>query len=103
MLIATVFGVGTAWFGMGLVARRDADGDSFLPITYGHFLAPMGLPNPSLRLADVDPPSASVQWLSYRQEFFVMLPAALVVTIAAMFIASRWHRDDLVQIRAWGR
>ncbi len=75
----------------------------FLLITYGHFLAPLGLPNPSLRLVAIDPPPAFVQWLSYRQEFFVMLPAALVLAIVAMLIASRWHRDELMQVRALGR
>ena len=96
-----------AWWAMAGVDRIAAGFGGvllgFLLITYGHFLAPMGLPNPSLRLVAIDPPPAFVQWLSYRQEFFVMLPAALVLAIVAMLIASRWHRDEPVQVRAWGR
>ncbi len=75
----------------------------FLLITYGHFLAPMGLPNPSLRLVAIDPPPAFVQWLSYRQEFLVMLPAALALGIAAMLFASRWRRDEEARVPALGR
>ncbi len=67
----------------------------FLLATYGHYLAPMGLPNPSLRLIAEDPPPALVEWLSYRQEFLVFLPAALALAVGAMLLASRWRHDGL--------
>jgi hypothetical protein len=72
----------------------------FLLTTYGHYLAPMGLPNPSLRLIAENPPPALVQWLSYRQEFLVLLPAAQALAITALLLVSSWHRDPLVQGRA---
>ena len=62
----------------------------FLLMTYGHFLAPIGLPNPSLRLLAENPPPASVHWLSYRQEFLVLLPLIQLVAVAGYWIGFRW-------------
>lgn len=75
----------------------------FLLATYGHYLAPMGLPNASLRLIAEDPPPALVQWLSYRQEFLVLLPAALALAVGAMLLASRWRLDGLARAPAPAR
>lgn len=66
----------------------------FLLITYGHYLSPAGLPNASLRLFSADPPGTLVQWLPYRLEFLVLLPIALVLSITAMLLASRWQRGN---------
>ena len=63
---------------------------AFLLSTYGHFVSPVGLPDPSLRLLQPDPPSAIVHWLSYRQEFLVLLPLALVTCV----------RPPLLRLRA---
>jgi hypothetical protein len=62
--------------------------------TYSHYLGPTGLPNPSFRLLAENPPPAAVQWLSYRQEFLVVLPATVLVAIAGFWIASRRSRTD---------
>lgn len=77
----------------------------FLLSTYSHYLGPMGLPNPSLRLTAANPPPALVQWLPYREEFLVLLPAAMLLSIVAMLFASRWRRDmvagERMPERAW--
>jgi hypothetical protein len=75
----------------------------FLLATYSHYLAPIGLPNQSLRLIAEDPPPALVEWLSYRQEFLVLLPAALALAVLAMLLASRWRHDGLARSPATAR
>ena len=47
---------------------------AFLLITYSHYLGPVGLPTEPARLLAIDAPPAEVHWLSYREEFMVMLP-----------------------------
>jgi hypothetical protein len=37
-----------------------------------------------------NPPPASVHWLSYRQEFLVLLPLTQLVAVVGYLIASRW-------------
>ena len=72
--------------------------------TYSHYLGPTDLPNVSFRLLAENPPPAAVQWLSYRQEFLVMLPATVLVAIAGFWILSRhshadrleWHRGSVI-------
>jgi hypothetical protein len=50
-----------------------------------------------------NPPPALVQWLSYREEFLLLLPAAQALAIAALFFVSRRRRDPLLQDRASSR
>jgi hypothetical protein len=93
--IAVAFPFTLAWWAMAGGGRASAAWGGiilgFLLITYGHFLAPVGLPNPSsLRLLAENPPPASVHWLSYRQEFLVLLPATQLVAVIGYLIASRW-------------
>lgn len=64
----------------------------FALTAYSHYLAPMGLPDPSFRLLAENPPSAQVQWLSYREAFLILLPSAQVLAIIALLLASRWRR-----------
>lgn len=66
----------------------------FLLTTYSHYLAPIGLPDPSLRLFAENPPSIDVHWLSYRDEFLIILPITLVITILAFFIAHRYYKRN---------
>jgi hypothetical protein len=66
----------------------------FVLTTYSHFLGPIGLPNPSLRLLAENPPPAAVHWLSYRQEFLVLLPLTLAVAVAAYLLAFRWRNGQ---------
>lgn len=88
-----------AWWAMAGTDRVAAASGGvmlgFLLATYGHYLSPMGLPNPSLRLISPDPPGTLVRWLSYRMEFLVLLPIALVLAVVAMLLASRWRRGGL--------
>jgi hypothetical protein len=75
----------------------------FALTAYSHYLAPMGLPNPTLRLIAENPPSAHVQWLTYREAFLALLAAAQVLAIIALLLASRWHRNHLAPVRAPAR
>jgi hypothetical protein len=72
----------------------------FVLTAYSHYLGPMGLPNPSLRLSAENPPPALVEWLSYREEFLVLLPVAQVLAVVALLLAPRWHRNHLAPERA---
>ena len=64
-----------------------------LLIAYGHYLGPVGLPDPDLRVLAQDPPPAEVHWLSYRDEFLVMGPIVILVAVAA-FTAAAWRRRE---------
>lgn len=63
---------------------------AFLLSSYTHYLAPVGLPNVPLRLFAENPPPVDVHWLSYRDEFLVLLPFTLVMTLLAFFIGSHY-------------
>jgi hypothetical protein len=69
--------------------------------SYSHFLGPTGLPDSSLRIIATDPPSAAVQWLSYRDEWVIGLAVFLVVTSAGFLIAAvrRSPTDEAVANR----
>lgn len=62
---------------------------AFLLSAYTHYLAPIGLPNPSLRIFDIDAPSSNVHWLSYRDEYLIMLPVTLVLSVIVFFFGNR--------------
>lgn len=62
---------------------------AFILATYSHFLGPVGLPDTDLRLLAQNPPPATVHWLSYRDEWLVAFPIALVVALVALVTASR--------------
>ena len=66
---------------------------AILLAAYGHYLGPVGLPDADLRVLAQDPPPADVHWLSYRDEFLVMGPIILVVTLAAYIAAARWRGE----------
>lgn len=63
---------------------------AFLLTTYSHYLGPVGLPSEPARLLAVDSPPANVHWLSYREEFMVMLPLTAIVAIIGYWLASSW-------------
>jgi hypothetical protein len=109
MRIAVAFPLTLAWWTIAGTDRAAAIGGGivlgFVLTTYSHFLGPIGLPNPSLRLLAENPPPAAVHWLSYRQEFLVLLPLTLAVAVAAYLLAFRWrngqgvgasHHDDRI-------
>jgi hypothetical protein len=102
--IAVAFPFTVAWWVFAGTDRTAAIGGgimtSLLLTTYSHFLGPNGLPNPSLRLLAEDPPPAIVHWLSYRQEFLVILPITTIVAIVAYLIASRSNNSHQGE---WGR
>lgn len=52
--------------------------------------AHIGLPNPSLRLFELDAPSVNVHWLSYRDEFLIILPITLILSLFIFFIGNRY-------------
>ena len=59
--------------------------------TYGHFLAPGGLPDNPLRLFADQTPPATVRWLDYTELWLISLPiyivvSALVLLAAAVFV-----------------
>lgn len=65
---------------------------------YGHFLAPVGLPNPEWRLLAIDPPPAEVHWLSWRLQFLVMLPLGVAAAVGAFVLAGRWRAEPRVPV-----
>ena len=96
MRIAVAFPFTVAWWVMAGRDRPATIGGGvmmgLLLTTYSHYLGPNGLPNVSFRLLAENPPPAVVQWLSYRQEFLVVLPITVVVAVAGFWMASRWSR-----------
>ena len=96
MRIAVAFPFTVAWWMMAGNDRSAAVGGgialALLLTTYSHFLAPTGLPNEAFRLFEQDSPPAVVQWLSYGEEFLVMLPISAIVAIMAFWLAARWHQ-----------
>lgn len=74
----------------------------FVLTTYSHYLGPIGLPNDSLRILAENPPSAAVHWLSYREEFLIMLPISLAVAVVAFLTAAAWRRQQGDWLR-WNR
>ena len=63
---------------------------AFLLTTYSHYLGPVGLPTEPARLWAENSPPAAVHWLSYREEFLVMLPLTAIVAVIGFCLASRW-------------
>jgi hypothetical protein len=63
---------------------------AFLLTTYSHYLGPVGLPADPARLWAENSPPADVHWLSYREEFMVMLPLTAIVAVAGFWFASSW-------------
>jgi hypothetical protein len=61
----------------------------FLLVAYGHFLGPVGLPNSEFRFFAENPPPAEVHWLSYRQEFLVILPMTILMAVSGYLLTSR--------------
>lgn len=79
----------------------------FLLLTYSHYLGPIGLPNSEFRILAENPPPAEVHWLSYRQEFLVLLPLTVLVAVSGYLLASRdgrtgpgWDRGGLAAAAA---
>jgi hypothetical protein len=70
MRTAVAFPLTLAWWAIAGRDRGAAIGGgvmlAFVLTTYSHFLGPIGLPNPSVRLFAEAPPPAAVHWLSYR-------------------------------------
>lgn len=59
---------------------------------YTHYLGPVGLPAADdLRLIAQDPPPTPATWLSYREEFLVILPITVLVCVA-VFVAVALRR-----------
>ncbi|HET7487375.1 MAG TPA: hypothetical protein VFJ85_05555 [Acidimicrobiales bacterium] len=84
LLIAVPF-VLAWWAATGREPAAAAAGGVVLALvlaTYSHFLGPVGLPSTNLRILAQDPPPAPVHWLTYRQEFLVMLPILALVAVA---------------------
>jgi hypothetical protein len=95
MRIAVAFPLILVWWAVAGADRTAAVAGGFMLgfvlATYGHFLGPVGLPNPSIRILAENPPPAEVHWLSYRQEFLVLLPLTLAVAIVAFLVALWWR------------
>jgi len=87
MRIAVASAFTLAWWSMAGRDRAAAVAGGimlgFVLVAYGHFLAPVGLPNSEFRLLAENPPPAQVHWLSYRQEFLVMLPMTILLAVIA--------------------
>lgn len=56
--------------------------------TYGHYLSPNGLPDLPLRIFEAAPPSATVEWASYRDLWLVSLPLYTLAMVAVMAVWS---------------
>ncbi|MEX2374463.1 MAG: hypothetical protein WD942_02610 [Dehalococcoidia bacterium] len=91
-----------AWWAVAGRGRTAAIGGgimlAFLLVAYGHYLGPIGLPNSEFRLLPENPPPAEVHWLSYRQEFLVILPMTVLVAVLGYLVASR----NVNTRRSWG-
>jgi hypothetical protein len=82
-----------AWAGMdGLSAVTGGVVLAFVWATYGHFLGPVGLPDLPLRVFDASPPSATVEFLDYRQTWGISFPIQLVAMVAILAVASVRYR-----------
>lgn len=57
--------------------------------TYSHFLGPVGLPDFPLRVLEQAPPEATMEWLSYREEWLISMPILLFASVAALLVSSR--------------
>lgn len=75
---------------------------AFLLTTYSHYLGPVGLPTEPARLWAENSPPADVHWLSYREEFMVVLPVTAIVAVIGLSLASRWfgYRAEPREARA---
>ncbi|MFU0508030.1 hypothetical protein, partial [Pseudaminobacter sp. NGMCC 1.201702] len=107
MRIAVASAFTVAWWSIAGRDRTAAVGGGimlgFLLVAYGHFLGPIGLPNSEFRLFAENPPPAEVHWLSYRQEFLVILPMTIFLAVSSYLLTSRpgstgveWGRQGLV-------
>lgn len=103
MRIAVASAFTIAWWS---VAGRDRNAAvvggitlGFLLVAYGHFLGPVGLPNSEFRLLTAAPPPAEVHWLSYRQEFLIILPTTILLAVSGYLLAG-WSRASSVRWRA---
>ena len=90
-------------FALGWRALAGTDGPAaitggvmlgFVLTTYGHYLGPVGLPNAPVRIFAENPPPAAVHWLTYREEFLIVLPISLVVSVVAFLAAAAWRRHE---------
>jgi hypothetical protein len=92
MRIAIASAFTLAWWAIAGEGRAAAIGGGimlgFLLITYSHYLGPIGLPNSEFRILAENPPPAEVHWLSYRQEFLVLLPLTVLVAVIGYLLAS---------------
>jgi hypothetical protein len=102
MRIAVASAFTLAWWS---IAGRDSTAAvgggimlGFLLVAYGHFLGPVGLPNSEFRILAENPPPAEVQWLSYRQEFLVILPMTILLAVIGYLLTSRPARTGV----RWG-
>ena len=105
--IAVAFPFTLAWWKMAGRGRNSSVWGGitlgFLLMTYSHFLGSIGLPNESLRLFEGNPPSADVHWLSYRQEYFILLPITQIVAIIGFLISSAWTANEVLVKTRWNR
>ncbi|WOH53263.1 hypothetical protein [Bradyrhizobium sp. sBnM-33] len=101
--VAIAFPFTLSWWVIAGTDRTAAIGGGIMTglllTTYSHFLGPNGLPNQSFRLLAENPPPAVVHWLSYRQEFLVILPITVIVAVAGYLIATSSSRSQLGE---WG-
>lgn len=99
MRLAVAFPFTVAWWMMAGTDRTSAIAGgislALLLTTYSHFLGPVGLPSDPARLLTGDSPSAIVQWLTYREEFMVMLPISAGLASICYLMAARWHGTGL--------
>ena len=106
MRVAVAVPVTFAWWALaGRSAGASIAGGCVLALVlmaYSHFLGPVGLPDPPVRLLSVDLPPAEVHWLPWRLEILVLLPLTLGAAVAAYLLAGRW-RPEPHRVRAAGR
>jgi hypothetical protein len=81
------------WWALAGHDRSAAVGGGLLAaallLAYGHYLGPIGLPDTDLRVIAQDPPPSDVHWLTYREEFLVMAPGVVLLSVVAFCVASR--------------
>ena len=92
LAVATPFAL--AWWLLAGSDQRSAIAGgvllALLLTTYSHYLGPVGLPSEPARLLAGDSPPTDVHWLSYRQEFMVMLPLTAIIASIGYWFSSSW-------------
>ena len=102
IIVATVFTM--AWWTVaGRDARAGVGGGIALTavlLAYGHYLGPVGIPETNLRLIARDSPPLDAHWLSYVDEWLIVLPITLLVSLGAYLFTATRQGDGSLRVQS---